>query len=170
VKILITGFGSFPGVAVNPTEALARALDGVRFDDHEIRAAVIPVSYDRGPAEAIQLARNFGAELVIGFGVAASRSGVCVERRAVFVDEGNPDNDGECRAMTPGPEEVLSTLDVGGLAAALGASISEDAGRYVCNAWLYKVTDALDIPVGFVHVPAAGVAPDDVVDALRRWL
>ncbi len=53
---------------------------------------------------------------------------------------------------------MLSNMDVERLAAALGAGVSTDAGRYVCNAWLYQVAAALpDRLVGFVHVPPAGV-------------
>ena len=166
----MTGFGSFSGVTDNPTESLAQALNGQMFAGHEIRGVVLPVSYARGPAEAIREAREFGADLVLGFGVAVNRTDVCVERIAVFVSDGDPDNDGETVAMSEGPERVRATLDVDGLAGALGASLSDDAGRYVCNAWLYKVTEALDVPVGFVHVPAAGLTPLDVLDALRRWL
>ncbi len=170
MKILVTGFGSFRDVAENPTEALALALDGARFGEHEIRGVVLPVSYIRGPAETIRHAREFGADLVIGFGVASSRTEVCVERSAMLVLEGEPDNDGETCAIAPGPDVVRATLDVQGFAAALGASISDNAGRYVCNAWLYKVCDALEIPVGFVHVPLDGLSPTVVLGALRRWL
>lgn len=170
MRVLVTGFGSFPGVSENPTESLALELDGQRIGEHEIWGVVLPVSYDRGPAQAIRLARELRADLVIGFGVAVTREQVCVERRAVHVAEGERDNDGQIAAMTPGPFEVLSTLDAEGLALVLGGSVSEDAGRYVCNAWLYKVADALDVPVGFVHIPASGVTAAEVLDALRRWL
>jgi pyroglutamyl-peptidase len=170
VKVLVTGFGPFGEVRDNPSAALARAVEGVRWGDHEILSRVLPVSYDRAPAETIALAREHDVSMVIGFGVAMERSGVCVERTAVHVGRGRPDMDGSERAMTEGPDRVMSSLEPTALAEALGAEVSDDAGRYVCNAWLYKVTEALDCPVGFVHVPADGLPAAALLDALRRLL
>ena len=50
-------------------------------------------------------------------------------------------------------------------AGALGGVVSEDAGRYVCNAWLYRTVCALgsEIPVLFLHIPPAGFADQTLV-------
>lgn len=170
MKILVTGFGPFGQVRDNPSAAIARAVDGARLGDHEILATVLPVSYARAPAETVSLAVEHGVSLVVGFGVAMERSTVCVERTAVHVARGRPDMDGSEMAMTDGPAVVTSSLDTVLFAEALGAEVSDDAGRYVCNAWLYKVTEALDCPVGFVHVPAQGLPTAALLDALRRLL
>ena len=170
MKVLITGFGPFGDVVDNPSAALARAVDGFQWAEHQIIGVVLPVSYSRGPADTIRLACEQRVDLVLGFGVAMDRDGVFVERRAVHVAHGRPDVDGACVAMGVGPEERLSTVDVGRLADALGAAVSDDAGQYVCNAWLYTVTEALDVPVGFVHVPASGLSSEALLDTLRRWL
>jgi len=145
-------------------------VDGARFGSHEILGVVLPVSYERGPAETLRLARAHAVDMVLGFGVAADRPGVCVERRAVQVDVGRPDVDGCCAATGPGPAVIHATLEVESLAGALGATVSEDAGTYVCNAWLYAVSRALDVPVGFVHVPMVGLSAEVLLDTLRRWL
>lgn len=163
-RVLVTGFSSFPGVDDNPTAHVARAVDGQRTAHVEVVGRVLPVAWERGPQAAIDAAREVEAQWVVGLGVAVTRSVVCVERRAVCVGNGSPDVDGACDAGLEGPEVVAATLDCARLAEALGAELSDDAGTYVCNAWLYRVTRALDVPVGFVHVPAEGI---DVERLLR---
>jgi pyroglutamyl-peptidase len=160
--VLVTGFGPFLSVLDNPAAQLARAVhdpDG----DPPIHGLVIPVSYERGPEEAVQAARRLGVRLVIGLGVATGREHVCVERVGrLGLDPSAPDVDEDHRDRVDGdeeaPQEVLASIPVEAFAEAMGAQVSDDAGRYVCNAWLYHVARALpDLPVGFVHVPAAGM-------------
>lgn len=139
MKILVTGFGSFPGVERNPTEALALALDGLVLGSVAVTSLVLPVSYRRGPAAAVAAALERGADLVVGFGV-SRRAQIEVERRALLVREGRPDIDGETATGLDGPDEIFATLDAARLAELLSAGLSDDAGRYVCNAWLYEVT------------------------------
>lgn len=168
MNVLVTGFGPFPGVSDNPTAALARALDGMQIGAARVIGRVLPVSYRRGPAEAVRLARAHDARLVLGTGVAANRATVCVERVAVRMMAGRPDVDGLTDTGLVGDDRVNATIDTAGLAAALGALSSDDAGSYVCNAWLYRVVKELDVPVGFVHVPATGIAIERVVEGIRR--
>jgi hypothetical protein len=65
---------------------------------------------------------------------------------------------------------VDATIDVHRLALALGANVSDDAGRYVCNAWLYRVARGFPAPVGFVHVPPSGLDPAILLAGLRALL
>ena len=166
MKVLVTGFGAFPGVPVNPTAQIARAVDGVRMGPVEVTGIVLPVSFQRGPELAIERARSLPASLVIGLGVAVNRDRVWVEQCAVRVTQSRPDVDGVCATGLEGPERVLASLDVTCLVDALGAERSDDAGRYVCNAWLYQVSHSLDCPVGFVHVPPAGLDPSALLGAI----
>lgn len=163
---LITGFGSFPGVAVNPTEAVARAVDGAVVGGWRVVGRVLPVGWTEGPEAAIRAAREVDAALVVGLGVAVSRAGIEVETVAVRACDPRPDAFGVCDAELVGPDEVHATLDCGRLAEALGATLSTDAGRYVCNAWLYRVASELAVPVGFVHVPVGGVDPARLLAAV----
>ncbi len=173
--VLVTGFGAFPGVPRNPTAELAAALDGVRVAGHTIVGRVLPVSFQRGPDEAIALAVEHYASLVVGLGVATRRSVVCVESRGIRVAHDRLDVDGTGICLpeplrADGPPIVEATLDVQALAGALDARVSDDAGRYVCNAWLYRVAHALSVPVGFVHVPPAGLAPERLQRGLAALL
>jgi pyroglutamyl-peptidase len=171
VNVLVTGFGAFPGVDDNPTARLAMQLDGAVLPGErpeQVIGRVLPVSYRRGPQEAIRLAREHEVALVLGFGVARGRPQVCIERQGVRVEQGSPDVDGETVTGMDGPEVVPATIDTQLLLEALQASPSDDAGRYVCNAWLYEVSRALTVPVGFVHVPEEGLAPERALLALAR--
>lgn len=164
--ILVTGFGPFPGVPHNPTAAVARTLDGREVAGRRVVGRVLPVSFARAPALTVRLARELGAELVLGLGVATQRAGLEVECVARRVCGDNVDVDGLTGELA-GPEQVPATLDVERLAEALGARLSSDAGQYVCNAWLYEVAGALDVPVGFLHVPPAGVDPEALLAGLE---
>jgi len=157
MNVLVTGFGPFPNVPDNPSGALALAVDGAVIRGHWVHGIEIPTSYDRGPSAAIAAARRLDARLVVGLGVATTRTGVCVERCAHRVEAAGADVDGVCTPGLLGPEMITATLDCDRLVEALGGRLSDDAGRYVCNAWLYAVSSALDVPVGFVHVPPVGL-------------
>jgi pyroglutamyl-peptidase len=170
VKVLVTGFGSFPGVPENPTARLARAVDGARIGEATVIGRVLPVSYARGPALAIELAREHGVALVVGTGVAVTRPGVTVETVGRRVLEGACDVDGASLCGLSDDELVAATLDVRRLAAALGATLSDDAGRYVCNAWLHRVASELAVPVGFVHVPAEGIDAERLLDGISALI
>jgi pyroglutamyl-peptidase len=170
MNVLVTGFGAFPGVPRNPSGDLARAVDGADLEGVRVVGRVLEVSYSRGPREAISLARSLEAAIVIGTGVASKRSHVDVERRAVRAASGPADVDGRKRSGLRGPSIVEATIDVDRLAHALAANVSDDAGRYVCNAWLYRVTRGCAAPVGFVHVPPAGLDPALLLAGLRALL
>jgi pyroglutamyl-peptidase len=167
--ILVTGFGPFEGVADNPSARLACAVDGRRIDGHTVRGVVLDVSYERGPARAIAVARTIDAAFVLGLGVHRRDDRLHVERVGRNVGSADRDDvDGRrLDRLGDGPERVGATLDVEVIAEVLGAERSDDAGRYVCNAWLYRVASALpERPVGFLHVPPSGLAVDALVRAL----
>ena len=69
-----------------------------------------------------------------------------------------------------GPAHVRTNVNAGALAAAMGGRVTRDAGRYVCNAWVYRVTRALakTCRVGFIHVPPGGIDPDRLATAIGR--
>lgn len=155
--VLVTGFGAFPGVTDNPTAVLARAAHGAVVAGHPVVSEVLPVTWRGGPEQAITLAREHNAVLVLGLGVAVKRTQVCVETVSYQQDWSRSDAAGALPPTCEGPLVVPATLDCERLARALNAELSTDPGRYVCNAWLYQVTQELDCPVGFVHVPLGGL-------------
>lgn len=163
--LLIVGFGSFGTITDNPAARLARALDGRLAGQRPCVGREIPVRYREGIAETLALAAQLRPAAVIGIGVAANRPLPWVE--SVGVRLGDPAILDEAREgiadLEPGgPERAEATAPVERLAAAMGIGVSADAGRYVCNAWLYRVVRAIgaEVPVTFLHIPLAGMAPE----------
>ena len=161
MTILVTGFEPFGGSAVNPSQRLVEALDGVE-------TALLPVSYARAADELRRAIRGARPDAVICFGQADGRAAITVERFAHNLDEATTtDNDeapGSGAAIDPeGPAAYAATLPVDAIVAALRAdgipaAPSRDAGGFLCNHVFYalmRILDA-DLPAavgGFVHVP-----------------
>ena len=170
--LLLTFFGPFPGVPVNPTVALAegaqRLLTRMRPDLNVITRE-LPVSYD-GSSTALRSAlQDVQPDALISLGVAVGRDVVSLEQVAINLDSaGIEDNDGDQRCDEPiapgGQEAYFSSLPVRASFERLRAAgepveISYTAGTYVCNHVFYEGQRisrelGLSIPAGFVHVPA----------------
>ena len=170
--LLLTYFGPFPGVPVNPTVALAegavRALNTAR-PDLRVVARELPVSYN-GSSTALRTAlQDVQPDALISLGVAVGRDVVSLEQVAINLDSaGIEDNDGDQRCDEPiapgGQEAYFSSLPVRASFERLRAAgepveISYTAGTYVCNHVFYEGQRisrelGLSIPSGFVHVPA----------------
>lgn len=170
--LLLTYFGPFPGVPVNPTVALAegavRALNTAR-PDLRVVARELPVSYDGSSAALRAALQEVQPDALISLGVAVGRDVVSLEQVAINLDSaGIEDNDGDQRCDEPivpdGREAYFSSLPVRASFERLRAAgepveISYTAGTYVCNHVFYEGQRisrelGLSIPAGFVHVPA----------------
>ena len=170
--LLLTFFGPFPGVPVNPTVALAegaqRLLTRMRPDLNVITRE-LPVSYDGSSAALRAALQEVQPDALISLGVAVGRDVVSLEQVAINLDSaGIEDNDGDRRCDEPiapgGQEAYFSSLPVRASFERLRAAgepveISYTAGTYVCNHVFYEGQRisrelGLSIPAGFVHVPA----------------
>ena len=169
-RILITGFGPFPGAPVNPTaamiEALAAdpaALDGVG----DIRTEILAVEYDTVPERLAGIAAGFAPDIAIHFGLSARAEGFTLERLArneIAADR--LDNSGaqpHAACIVEGGEGHPSTLPLDAIAVALSEaglphSWSDNAGGYLCNYVFYlsrspHFAEYAPEMSGFVHVP-----------------
>jgi len=166
--ILVTGFEPFGAHTVNPSEGLAKAVDGRRVGDFGILGAVLPVHHtDAAQRLAVTLADTRPAA-VVHLGLAGGRARVALERVAVNVmDYEQPDNAGFRASGEPcvpgGPAAYFSTLPLAAMLKALVADgipayASNTAGTYLCNQTLYWTLHAVRQQsrpprVGFVHFP-----------------
>lgn len=169
-RILITGFGPFPGAPVNPTaamiEALAanpRALAGMG----DIRTEILAVEYDTVPERLAAIAAGFAPDIAIHFGLSARAEGFTLERLARNeIAAGRPDNSGaqpQAACIVEGGEDYPSTLPLDDIAAALARaglphSWSDNAGGYLCNYIFYlsrspHFAEYAPPVSGFIHVP-----------------
>lgn len=164
-RILVTAFGPFPGVPVNPSARLARALSRTRrpaLAEIDLRVEILPTRWDALALLARHLDRH-RPDGVLLLGVAPRRRALCVETRAVNAASDRPDAAGRhppAPRIAPGaPRELRTSAHVPPLLAAARAAVaqtrpSRDAGRYLCNASYFEaLRQATAIPVVFVHVP-----------------
>jgi pyroglutamyl-peptidase len=166
--ILVTGFEPFGAHSANPTEGLAKAVDGRRVGDFTVMGVVLPVHHADTAARLGTLLAETNPEAVLHLGLAAGRARVALERVAVNVmDYEGPDNAGFRASGEPcvpgGPTAYFSTLPLPALVKALAdegipAYTSNTAGTYLCNQTLYWALHAVrnmrrPPRVGFVHFP-----------------
>jgi pyroglutamyl-peptidase len=175
-KLLVTGFGPFPGAPENPTEALIKALAKEPADAvgaGTFKTVVLPTAYGRSWAKLRRTYARFEPDMVVHFGLHGGANAIHIETVGVnLIDPKKPDASGSTptsgRVRRGGPERLSATLPADAILAALKrnrilAQLSDDAGDYVCNATLYRSLHAAPAgrTVGFIHVP-----PDLTPDAL----
>lgn len=178
-KLLLTGFGPFPGALENPTEALIRALADEppgAFGAHAMTAIVLPTEYRRSWEMLRRIFERHEPDVVVHFGLNSRAKAIHVETVARNrINPARVDAAGRvplsARARRFGPETLTATYPAEAIVkalmqAGLPAGLSDDAGGYVCNATLYRSLHAAPNGrrIGFIHVPPARVLP-----AARLW-
>lgn len=170
LRILITGFGPFPGAPFNPTPALVARLAALRrpaFADIVRIAHVFPVSYGAVDRELPRLLAEHRPDALLMFGLAARTPFVRVETRARnAVTTLWPDAEHtrvRQSAIVPGADAQpfgphTQALLRAGIRTGLDVRSSRDAGRYLCNYLSWRGIEAARAPGGpalaaFVHVP-----------------
>lgn len=171
MTVVVLGFGAFGSVPENPSARIARAVDGLRIGAGNLTVVgrVMPVSY----ARSYEFTRSVIAEVqpvfVLGIGVATGREGPMVERVGRNVASATvPDVDDTVLTDHGAGAPTLECDWAAPLAAALRLPLSDDAGEYVCNSWLYRVLRA-ELPAAFLHVPLSGYAPEALAAGLGRF-
>lgn len=168
--VLLTGFGPFPGIPVNASGDLVRRIVRTarrRYPASRFAVAVLPTQWTRAQNRIEALHRRHRPALALHFGVASGTDGIRLETEARNFCRSSVDAAG---ALPPapvlcadGPSERPATINISAIADALReggwpASISHDAGGYLCNAVLYHslaAAESRDVcQVGFIHIPA----------------
>jgi pyroglutamyl-peptidase len=170
LRILVTGFGPFPGAPFNPTQPLMARLVRLRrpaLRDVELFGHIFPVTYTAVDRELPELLASRRPHALLMFGLASRTPYVRVETRARnAVTTLWPDADhsrlrkgsiaGGADAMMFGPHiaKLLRAADGTGI----DARTSRDAGSYLCNYLSWHAIEATSGNTGprlaaFVHVP-----------------
>ncbi len=176
VRLLVTGFGPFPGFPVNPSERLARAVAASRRFGRlgiTVEGRVLETSYDTLAWELPAMLAEARPDVVLMLGVVGRARLPRVEERAVNrASRLSPDASGKAAAWLTLREDQPFALRTGASVvpcvaalrrAGVAARRSIDAGRYLCNAGYFEAL-ARAGPGGpvvlFVHVPRpAGTMP-----------
>lgn len=174
---LVTGSETFGKYLTHPSKWLALSVDGKVLDGHKIHSLVFPsvVLFAAGtedPGEMIiRKAQEIAADVIVSFAMSSDVKGFRLERSGSNwisnekylsphennrpLDPSRPENE-QLRAE-------LSSWDLEKMIALfseaqipLESTVSDDAGRYSCNSWIYRTLLAmqrkqLTIPYLFVH-------------------
>jgi len=200
LRILLTGFGPFPGAPYNPTQPLVARLSRLRrpaFADVELATHIFPVIHAAVDRQLPELLAHHKPHALLMFGLATRTSHLRVETRArnavtmLWPDASdtpvrNRAIAGGAGAMTFGPHtaKLLRAARLTGI----DARSSRDAGSYLCNYLSWRAIEQVNGGDGpslaaFIHIPllARGNAPrrkgkphritlDDLADAGEAML
>ena len=163
--ILLTGFEAFAGHGANPSQDVAKALDGRLIGEAVVAGAVLPVDHAAAGPRVARLIDDLDPEAIVHLGLAAGRARIALERVAVNVmDFDTPDNTGYCArgqaCAADGPAAYFATLPILEALVAEGvpAYVSNTAGTYLCNQTMYGTLHWLArrgrrAQAGFIHLP-----------------
>lgn len=167
MKVLVTGFGPFPGVPRNPAGQAAHRLARLRrpaLAGLERAALVLPTEWTSLALLEEAIAR-LKPDAVFMLGVASRRRRFAIEVRAVNAARGldaarhrPPRRLAASGSPALGLKGNAARLAHALKAAGLATSVSRDAGRYLCNGAYYTALSATSagVPVVFVHLPGRG--------------
>ena len=167
MRILLTGFGPFPGVPRNPSQSVVERFPD-RLGGREIHRVVLPTIYEEAGATIEFLLVETKPDICLCLGVATDDF---LRLETVARNHGTAgiaDHSGAVRSgpIEPtGPDTYSCTLPFQSVRDALrqrgiAAELSDDAGAYVCNHVFYCARHAiarhgLATGCGFLHIPPA---------------
>jgi pyroglutamyl-peptidase len=170
LRILITGFGPFPGAPYNPTQPLVARLLRLRrpaFSEVELSGHIFPVTYKAVDRELPQLLAKHRPHALLMFGLATRTPHLRIETRArnavttlwpdadhTRVRKGSIVDDADAKMFGPHSAKLLRAARGTGI----DARASRDAGSYLCNYLSWRAIEATcndDGPrlAAFIHVP-----------------
>jgi pyroglutamyl-peptidase len=167
-RVLMTGFGPFPGVLDNPSAWLAETLAGeTRGVAGTLQAKILPTSWESVAALTPSLFETLKPDIMLHFGLCQRTQGFRIERSAHNRVALRADIEGALPAtrsvLAGGPARIDTQFPAAALAAhlrahGLEAAVSRSAGRYLCNFLYYRALawasrqDRPAIAV-FIHIP-----------------
>jgi pyroglutamyl-peptidase len=170
LRILVTGFGPFPGAPWNPTQPLVARLTTLRrpaFADVEFFGHIFPVTYKAVDRELPQLLQKHRPQALLMFGLASRTAHVRVETRARNAVTMLWPDAAQTRSRTGsiglGPDAAMfgphtAKLLRAARATNIDARASRDAGAYLCNYLSWRAIESVgtnnDLHLAaFVHIP-----------------
>ncbi|MBR1171594.1 pyroglutamyl-peptidase I [Bradyrhizobium liaoningense] len=198
LRILLTGFGPFPGAPYNPTQPLVARLAQLRrpaLDDVALSSHIFPVTYAAVDRQLPEMLAAQKPDALLMFGLAASTPYLRIETRArnavtmLWPDAANTRSAkrgiaGHADAMMFGPHtaRLLRAARLTGI----DARPSRDAGAYLCNYLSWRAIEHVKAGgpqlAAFIHIPllarngavrrkgAARITLEELVDAGEAML
>ncbi|BDR55210.1 peptidase C15 [Bombiscardovia apis] len=185
LKLIVSGYDRYEGVEVNPSLEVARALaeqgvpalssqdageDPLEGLDLQIRAVTLPISFGKAWPILHEAIEDFQPNIVISTGLKRSARSIALERCAVNLKDANTESGaGQSHASSQrvpiapeGPAAYWTRLPLRAILHAfaqdnIAATLSSDAGTYVCNAVFYSLLNWTrshpEVLAGFVSLP-----------------
>ena len=165
--ILVTGFEPFDGFTINPSEEVAKAVNGTMVNQHSVVGLVLPLDYNNALGILDTALEKHKPDYVLCCGQ-ANRAAITIERIAINVlstkRSDNYDNIPKTDIINhEGPAAYFSNIEPQALVEILKeneipAEVSYYAGAYGCNWLLYNVmqrieTGGLNMKATFIHLP-----------------
>jgi pyroglutamyl-peptidase len=198
LRVLLTGFGPFPGAPHNPTQPLVARLARLRrpaLHDVEIASHIFPVTYAAVDRQLPEVLAAQKPDALLMFGLAARTSYLRIETRArnavtmLWPDAANTRaskrgiaTDADAMMFGPHTARLLRAARLTGA----DARPSRDAGAYLCNylSWraIENVRSGRPQLAAFIHIPllarsgavrrkgAARITLEELVDAGEAML
>jgi pyroglutamyl-peptidase len=166
-RLLLTGFEPFDGFEVNPSEEVAKSLDGCKVGTFEVKGLVLPLDYNNALTILDKNLEEYKPGVILCCGQ-ANRESISIERIAVnALSTKRPDNYGNIPEGdvidNDGPVAYFANIDPFPLVQALldegiPAFVSYHAGAYGCNWLIYNVMrriemGVIDAKASFIHLP-----------------
>jgi len=169
LRLLLTGFGAFPGAPYNPTQPLVARLARLRrpaLDEVEISSHIFPVTYAAVDQQLPEVLAAQKPDALLMFSLAARTSYLRIETRArnavtmLWPDAANTRSSkrgiaGHADAMQFGPHtaRLLRAARLTGI----DARASRDAGAYLCNYLSWRAIENVKAGgpqlAAFIHIP-----------------
>ena len=156
LRILVTGFGPFPGAPYNPTQPLVARLTRLRrpaFTDVELSSHIFPVTYKAVDRELPLALKQHKPHAILMFGLAGRTKFVRIETRArnavtmLWPDaaqtrarKGSIADGADAQRFGPHTAKLLRAAEGAGL----DARASRDAGNYLCNYLSWRAIEAVN--------------------------
>jgi pyroglutamyl-peptidase len=170
LRILVTGFGPFPGAPFNPTGPLVARLLRLRrpaLSEVELTGHIFPVTYRAVDRELPELLAGWRPQALLMFGLASRTPYLRIETRArnavttlwpdadhARVRKGSISGGADAMMFGPHTAKLMRAAEATGV----DARASRDAGRYLCNYLSWRAIEATcgdngPLLAAFVHVP-----------------
>ena len=170
LRILLTGFGPFPGAPHNPTQPLVARLTRLRrpaLADVELSSHIFPVTYRAVDRELPLALQRHRPHAMLMFGLAGRTGYLRIETRArnavtmlwpdaaqTRVRKGSIADGADAQRFGPHTAKLLHAAKATGL----DARASRDAGSYLCNYLSWRAIESVNKANGlrlaaFIHIP-----------------
>ena len=165
-KILLTGFGPFPKMPINPCVEIVKNIDQwAGKQEFELHTSILDVTYQDSFVIVQSLVEEFHPDLIIHLGVSSRIEVVQLEHSAINCRNATiPDVVGQLctnetidstRSITGRTSTTLNLELIQSELSKRGheVNVSHDAGQYVCNSLYWQSLNHFSCPVLFVHIP-----------------